>query len=273
MSRPHTNTPRNRKSASKSPPPNRREYVQALQRGFAVIKAFSATAPSLTMAEVAQRAGLARTVARRYLFTLAELGCIQEHDGRFTLTPKVLDLGFTYLSTMSVATIAQPTMERVVADLHESCSLSVLDGHEIVYVARVAAKRIMSINLVVGSRLPAHATSMGKILLAHLPAKQLDAFLGGELERRSPKTMCDPDQLRAALDQARCQGWALADEESEEGIRSVAAPVWEHGGRVAAAINVSAHASRVSKAELCEHHLPILLDAARAISRAMGGSR
>ena len=113
---------------------------------------------------------------------------------------------------------------------------------------------------------------MGKILLAHLPAKQLEAFLGGELERRSPKTMCAPDQLRAALAQARSQGWALADEESEEGIRAVAAPVWEHGGRVVAAINVSAHASRVSKAELSEHHLPVLLDAARTISRAMGGS-
>src|SRR5262249_27900578 len=126
-----------------------REFVQALDRGFAVIKAFSATSPSLTMAEVAERTGLARAVARRYLLTLGELHCVRQHDGRFMLTPRVLDLGFAYLSTMNVASLAQPTMESVTSLLGESCSLSVLDGRDIVYLARVPAKRIMSISLVV----------------------------------------------------------------------------------------------------------------------------
>lgn len=251
---------------------NGREFVQALQRGFAVIKAFSGESP-LSMADVAQRTGLARAVARRYLFTLAELGCVQERDGRYTLTPKVLDLGFTYLSTMSVANVAQPVMERVVAELHESCSVSVLDGAEIVYVARVPAKRIMSVNLVVGARLPAHATSMGKVLLAHLSPKELDTFFAqAALAQLTGKTLSDEAALRHALIEVRQRGWALADQESEEGIRSVAAPIWERGNKLAAAINVSAHASRVSRAEICRHHLPILLDAASAISRSLGAT-
>lgn len=261
---------------SSTPDPERtsgREYVQAVQRGFAVIKAFSAENPSLSMADVAQRTGLARAVARRYLFTLAELGCVMEREGRFTLTPKVLDLGFTYLSTMSVASIAQPLMEKAVAELHESCSLSVLDGREVVYVGRVPAKRIMSVNLVVGSRLPAHATSMGKVLLAYLPPEELDRFFDGHpLTKLSSRTVCDEGALRQVLAEVRQRGWALAEQESEDGIRSVAAPIWERGGKVAAAMNISAHASRVSRAEICRRHLPILLEATRVISIALGAA-
>jgi IclR family pca regulon transcriptional regulator len=253
--------------------PRDREFVQALERGFAVIKAFSGESPSLTITAVSKRTGLTRAVARRYLFTLSELGCVKENDGQFTLTPKVLDLGFTYLSTMSVADLAQPYMEQVVAELHESCSLSVLDGREVVYVGRVPAKRIMSVNLVVGSRLPAHATSMGKVLLAHATARELDAFFAGPaLAPMTKKTMCAEAELRQALADIRVCGWALADQESEEGIRSVAAPVFTRGQRVVAAINVSAHASRVSKVQLCRDYLPVLVDAARAVSRSLGAT-
>jgi IclR family pca regulon transcriptional regulator len=224
------------------------------------------------MADVAERTGLARAVARRYLLTLSELQCVQQHEGRFMLTPRVLDLGFAYLSTMNVGTLAQPTMEAVTDKLGESCSLSVLDGREIVYIARVPAKRIMSINLVVGSRLPAHATSMGKVLLAYLPPHDVDAFFAGPpLQSYTKRTICDEPGLRKALAKVRENGWALSEGEVEEGIRSVAAPLWDHSGRVSAAINVSAHTSRVSKAEFLRHHLPVLVDAAHKISKSLSG--
>lgn len=248
----------------------RREFVQALERGFAVIKAFSGASPSLSMAEVAERSGLARAVARRYLLTLRELQCVQEHEGRFRLTPRVLDLGFAYLSTASVATLAQQTMEAVRDQLGESCSLSVLDGREIVYIGRAPAKRIMSINLGIGSRLPAHATSMGKVLLAYLPAPELDAFFAGHvLEAHTKRTIVREPVLRAELVRVKEQGWAQADGEIEIGLRSLAAPIWDHNGRVCAAINISAHASRVQNAEFLRHHLPVLLDAARNVSKLL----
>jgi IclR family transcriptional regulator, pca regulon regulatory protein len=250
-----------------------REHVQALERGFAVIKAFSAEAPALTIAELASRTGLTRAAARRYLLTLQKLGCVLQTGVTFALTPRVLDLGFAYLSTMSLATVAEPWMENVVETLHESCSVSVLDGHDIVYVARVPAKRIMSINLVVGSRLPAHATSMGKVLLAHLPEHELDGWLqSASLRPLTKRTIADEATLRRVLRDVREQGWAMADGESEEGVRSVAAPLRDRAGLVKAAINVSAHASRVSVQDLKRRHLPVLLEAARSISSSFGAS-
>ncbi len=251
-----------------------REYVQGLQRGFDVIKAFSAATPSLTIAAVSERTGLTRAVARRYLLTLLELGYVVQRGQQFSLTPRVLDLGYTYLSTMSVATLAQPHMERVVEALHESCSLSVLDGGDVVYIARTPAKRIMSINLVVGSRLPAHCTSMGKVLLAALPPDKLTAFFArGPLVRMSEKTICDEAALRKHLADIRHRGWAFSDGESELGVRTVAAPLVDSSGQVHAAINVSGHASRVSMKDLRRVYLPVLLEAATAISAQLGGVR
>jgi IclR family transcriptional regulator, pca regulon regulatory protein len=250
-----------------------REFVQGLQRGFAVIKAFGPGARTLTIAEVALKTALTRAVARRYLLTLETLGCVIQQGSKFALTPKVLDLGYTYLSTIDVAGFAQPLMEKVVETLHESCSLSVLDGDEIVYVARVPAKRIMSINLVVGSRLPAHATSMGKVLLADLPPTALDAFFAGSpLHRLTKRTICNEAAFRKALQQIRKQEWAFADQESEDGVRTVAVPVFDRSHRVAAAMNVSGHAARVSMKELRSHYLPVLQEAAQQASRLLGAS-
>ena len=251
-----------------------KEYVQGLQRGFAVVKAFSADGGRrLTVADVAGRTGLTRAVARRYLLTLQELGYVV-HDGtHFTLTPRILDLGFTYLATVDVANIAQPYMERIVHTLRESCSIAVLDGRDAVYVARVAAKRIMSINLVVGSRLPAHATSMGKVLLAHLPPAQLDEFFAAApLRRLTSRTIVDETALRHALEQVRARGWAFADQESEDGVRTVAVPLFDRNMRVEAAMNVSGHASRVPMKELRSRYLPVLMEAATEISRALGAN-
>jgi IclR family pca regulon transcriptional regulator len=250
-----------------------REFVQGLQRGFAVIKAFSAERPRLTVAEVAARTDLTRAVARRYLLTLRELGYVVQDGTLFALTPRILDLGFTYLATIDVASIAQPHMEKVVHTLRESCSVAVLDGHDAVYVARVAAKRIMSINLVVGSRLPAHATSMGKVLLAYLPPAQLDEyFRTAALQPLTGRTITDEATLRRALQQIRERGWAFADQESEDGVRTVAVPLFDRNNEVHAAMNVSGHASRVSMKELKSRYLPILAEAAAEISRALGAN-
>ena|SRR5579864_7573552 len=250
--------------------PNR-EFVKGVQRGFAVIKAFSADSHALTIAEVSVRTGLTRAVARRYLLTLDALGCVVQNGSHFKLTPRLLDLGFTYLSTLDVANFAQPFMERVVEKLHESCSVSVLDGADCVYVARVPAKRIMSINLVVGSRLPVHATSMGKVLLAGLsPSELAGYFASATLHRLTKRTICDETTLRRAVREVRERGWAFADQESEDGVRTVAAPIVDRSQQVVAAINVSGHAARVSMKELRRHYLPVVLDAARQISRALG---
>jgi IclR family pca regulon transcriptional regulator len=248
-----------------------REFVQGLERGFAVIRAFSSEAPTLTIAQVADRTGLTRAVARRYLLTLQTLGYVMQEANRFSLTPRMLDLGFTYLSTLDVASVAPPFMERVTEALHESCSVCVLDGDEIVYVARRAAKRIMSINLALGSRLPAHATPMGKVMLAHLPPPELDAyFKAATLTRLTETTIVKPAELKKALAEVRVQGWAIADEETELGVRSIAAPIVDRAGEVHAALNVAGHAARVSLHQLKRTYLPVVLEAAHDISRALG---
>jgi IclR family pca regulon transcriptional regulator len=248
-----------------------REFVQGLERGFAVIRTFSSESPNLTISQVAERSGLTRAVARRYLLTLQTLGYVTQQGHRFSLTPRLLDLGYTYLSTLDVASVAPPFMERVTEALHESCSVCVLDGDEIVYVARRAAKRIMSINLAVGSRLPAHATSMGKVMLAHLPPAELDAyFKAANLTRLTETTIVKPAELRRALAEVRDQGWAIADEETERGVRSVSAPIVDRSGEVHAALNVAGHAARVSLHQLKKTYLPVVLEAARGISQALG---
>jgi IclR family pca regulon transcriptional regulator len=251
-----------------------RHFVQGVQRAFAVMKTFSEESPEQTITHVAARTGLARAVARRYLFTLMALEYVEQKGPYFSLTPKVLDLGFTYLSTMSVATIGRPHMERVADALRESCSMSVLDGRDIVYIARVAAKRLFGSNISVGSRLPAHCTSMGKVFLAHKTAAELDAFFAaGPLRPMTPRSICSPSRLREVLTEVRARGWAWNDGESEEGIRGVAAPIIDRTGNVLAAINVAGMASRVSLKELRGRHLGVLLRAATDISRAFGAGQ
>lgn len=248
-----------------------KEFVQGLERGFAVIRAFSPEAPSLTIAQVSERAGFSRAVARRYLLTLQTLGYVMQTGDHFNLTPRLLDLGFTYLSTLDLTTVVPPFMEQVTATLHESCSVSVLDGSEVVYVVRRPAKRIMSINLAVGSRLPAHATSLGKVLLAHLPADDLDRyFQTTDLVKLTDHTIIEEVKLRAVLAEVLELGWAIADEETEKGVRSVAAPIFDRDGLVNAALNVAGHAARVSLGQLRQEYLPVVVEAANEISRALG---
>lgn len=250
------------------------DHVRSLERGLAVLRAFSQDSPALTLAEVARRTGLTRATARRLLLTLERLGYVRSADRDFMLTPKVLDLGYSYLSSLNLAALAQPDMEALVARTHESSSAAVLDGAEIVYVARVPTRQIMRISLGVGSRLPAFATAMGRVLLADLPAARLHCTLAAsELCALTPRTRTDPAELAEELGRVRQQGWALVDQELEIGLRSVAAPLRDSAGRVVAALNVSAHAGRVSLEELRDDLLPILLEAANRISTRLSQQR
>jgi IclR family pca regulon transcriptional regulator len=251
------------------------EYVQGVERGFAVIKAFSADAPSLTIAQVAARTNLTRAVARRYLMTLERLGYVSHDNGLFFPTPRLLDLGYAYLGTLTVADIAQPFLDKTLRQLTnaESSSLAVLDGHDCIYVARAATKRIISSNLSVGSRLAAHATALGKVLVAYLPPGELDRYFHtAPLARLTSRTICDKAKLRRSLRKVREQGWAFADEEFVVGRRTIAAPVFDRTGQVPAAVNVAAAVALVSTREMLEGHLPILLDCARQISGALGAN-
>jgi IclR family pca regulon transcriptional regulator len=244
----------------------RTDFVQSLDRGLAVIRCFSSEHPSLTLSEVAERTGLTRAAARRFLLTLQELGYVGSTGRQFSLRPRVLALGYAYLSSFSVAQIAQPHLEDLTEELHESCSVSVLDGDDLVYVARASANRIMTIALTVGTRLPPYPTSMGRVLLAHLPAAELDAYLSrAELRKLTERTVVDPAELRAILATVRSQGWAAVDQELEAGVRSIAVPIQDGSGKVVAAINASAHAARVPMRTLEKEFLPRLLDSARQI--------
>ncbi len=241
-------------------------FVQSLERGLAVIRAFGADAPSPTLSEVARATGLTRAATRRFLLTLGDLGYVRTDGRRFELTARVLELGYAFLSSISLPEVAEPHLERLVAEVHESSSVSVLDGDDIVYVARVPTSRIMRVSINVGTRFPAYATSMGRVMLAGMPPGELDDFLARvELRRLSSRTITSESALRAELDRVREQGWALVDQELEDGLRSVAAPIRDRDGAVVAAVNLSAHASRTSAQAVRRGLLPPLLATAARI--------
>ena len=217
------------------------DFVQSFARGLAVIRAFDAVHPELSLAEVARRAEVPRAAARRFLRTLEVLGYVHSDGRTFRLTPRVLELGFAYLSALTLPEIAQPHLERLSHELDESVSAAVLDGSEIVYVARVATRRIMSVGITIGTRFLAAQTSMGRVLLA----------------------ASDPGE--GSPDAA----WALVDQELEPGLRAIAAPVRDRTGGVVAAVNVSTSAARTSVEHLREVYLPALLRTTAAIEREL----
>ena len=243
-----------------------RDYVQSLSRGLTVLQAFNAERPAMTLADMSRATGLTRATVRRLLLTLVSLGYVCTDGRTFELTPRVLDLGFAYVSSLQLPDIAQPFMEALSDRVHESVSASVLDGTQIVYVARVNTQRIMGISLAIGSRLPAAWTSMGRVLLAGLSDDQLERFLDGlVIAELTTHSITDIDMLRSEVHAVRSQGYALVDQELEEGIRSVAAPLRDRRGRTLAAINVGTHAARVTLKELRGVILPALLETARSI--------
>jgi IclR family transcriptional regulator, pca regulon regulatory protein len=242
------------------PPARNSDFVQSLDRGLAVIRAFGPDRERLSLSEVAQATGLTRAAARRFLLTLVSLGYARSDGREFSLRPRVLELGYAYLSGLSLPDVAAPHMEELVARLHESSSISVLDGQHVVYVVRVPTKRIMTVAISVGTRFPAYATSMGRVLLAGLPEDELERYLAeASLTALTGRTVTDPARLRELLAEVAEQGYAIVDQELEEGLRAVAAPIRGAADVGSAAINVSAHASRVSMAALREEILPALL--------------
>lgn len=247
------------------------DYVQSLDRGLSVIRAFDASRPELALSDVARETGLTRATARRFLLTLVRLGYVRQDGNRFSLRPRVLELGYSYLSALSLPELAQPHMETLVAQVNESSSIAVLDDTEIVYVVRVPTSRIMSITITVGTRLPAYPTSMGRVLLAALEPEALEERLARmEIRLLTPSTVTDVERLRRQLDRVRAQGWAAVDQELEQGVRSVAVPIRDATGAVSAALNVSVHASRMTMPTLRKQVVPQLLQTAGAIEGELG---
>jgi len=242
------------------------DFVQSLDRGLAVIRAFGPDRERLSLSEVARVTGLTRAAARRFLLTLVQLGYVRNDGREFSLRPRVLELGYAYLSGLALPEVAAPHLEELVARLHESSSISVLDGHQIVYVARVPTKRIMTVAISVGTRFPAYATSMGRVLLAALPDEEFERYLAeATFERLTSRTVTNPARLRTIVREVAGQGYAIVDQELEEGLRAVAAPIRGAADVGTAAINVSVHASRVSMVAMRGRILPALLETARQI--------
>src|SRR5215470_4748738 len=242
------------------------DFVQSLDRGLAVIRAFGPDRERLSLSEVARETGLTRAAARRFLLTLVKLGYVRSEGREFSLRPRVLELGYAYLSGLALPEVAQPHLEELSTKLHESSSISVLDGHYIVYVARVATKRIMTVAISVGTRFPAYAASMGRVLLAGLSEEELDKYLAeATFEAFTPRTVTDPARLREIVREVGRDGYSIVDQELEDGLRAIAVPIHDSSGAVTAAINVSAHANRHSPQTMRAELLPALLETAAHI--------
>ena len=245
------------------------ETVQSLVKGLAVIKAFSQQRPAMTLSEVASVTGFTRAATRRFLLTLVSEGYAKQEGKLFSLTAKVLDLGFSYLSTLDIWHNAKSLMTALVEQLNESCSAAVLDGFDVVYVARVATtKRIMSITLTVGTRLPAFATSMGRILLANMTPSALDEFLEHcHIEAFTQYTITDKTKLIAEITKVKQQGYSLVEQELEIGLTSISVPIHNGEGEVIAALNVSTHMSQTARQQIFEVILPTLQQCAHQVER------
>lgn len=250
--------------------PGDRDYVGALASGLDVLQAFDAEHRRMTLSEVAVRTDMDRAKARRFLLTLHALGFVKRTGRQFELTPRVLQLGYAYQSSSQYRAVIQQYMEDITAELGESSSLAVLDGEDVVYVVRSAARhRLMAITLSVGARLPAAYTSMGRVLLAQLPDSELESFLETvTLERFTDSSVVDKDLLRAQIDLARQQGYSVVDQELDLGLRSVAVPAFSGSGELLGALNLSTNAARVDMATLKTVYLPRLQQAADAVKRA-----
>ena len=247
-----------------------RDHVQSLERGLTLLLAFDAEHPEPTLAELAQLTGFSRPAVRRFLITLERLGYVRSAGGRWSLTPRVLAIGQHYTETQRIIELAQPHLLQLAEQTHESASLAALDAGEVVYIARVPVRRIMSINVSVGTRVPAHATSMGRVLLAWAPDDLVGDVLGRPMREATPNTVTDPGRLRETLAQVRRQGYAIVSEELEDGLLSASAPVRDRSGAVVAALASSTSTGRSTVAALRRDVVPLLIETADAISAELG---
>ncbi|GHD06719.1 IclR family transcriptional regulator domain-containing protein [Zhihengliuella salsuginis] len=264
-------------------------YVQSLERGLEVIRAFDAEHPSMTLTDVARVTGLTRATARRFLLTLTDLGYVRTDGKHFELTARVLRLGYAFVSSHDLPQLAEPVLEELSAAVGESASASVLDGDQVVYIARVHTRRIMRVGISVGTRFPAYATSMGRVLLAFSGDPHGAGGRGGEddvvarltagggLAALTENTITAPDELRAELERVREQGWCLVDQELERGLSSLAVPVRGPGGRVVAALNVSMSVGGPGAGDTARERaatlLPQLEEAAAQVEEALALQR
>jgi IclR family transcriptional regulator, pca regulon regulatory protein len=246
------------------------ESVRSFERGLRVIRSFGAQGSQLTLSDVARATDLNRATARRLLLTLEDLGYARRVGDRFSLTPKVLDLGYAYLSSLEVPELALPYLEQLSHEVHEAASIGVLDGTEVVYVARVPSNRVMTVSIGLGTRFPAYRTSLGRALLAARPDEEITAIWeASDRSDPTPRTVQHLENLLDLLRAVRTRGFALVDQELELGVRSIAAPLHDAGGRTVAAINISTHSSRTSKAALKQRFVPALLRTAREIDHVL----
>jgi IclR family pca regulon transcriptional regulator len=259
--------PGDSEDAANEAAPSDPSFMMSLARGLSVLQAFSDQRRSLTIAQISHKTGIPRASVRRCLHTLIQLGYAEADGNNFTLKPKVLTLGYSYLSSTPLTVSAHPYLNHISRTLNESCSLAVLQDDEVLYVGRSATSRIMSVSLTTGSRLPAYCTSLGRVMLAHLEPGELEGYLERvPLKAMTDKTVVSQARLKEILAEVRQQGYAMVEEELEIGLRSIAVPVRGASGRVLAALNVGAHAARVSKRKMSEEFLPVLLKGAQELS-------
>ena len=246
------------------------DFVQSLARGLSVLRVFNDAEPRLSLAAVAARAGLSRAAARRLVLTLNHLGFVRADGREFTLTPRVLELGFGFLGSLRLSDVAQPLMEDLSHQIGESCSMAVLDGHSIVYVARIPVRKVMTVSLGVGARLPAFCTSMGRSLLSGLSETQLEAWLQTcQPVVYTPHTVIDRQHLSHLVAEVRDQGFAYVEQELELGLCSVAVPLRNRQGQVAAALNVGMRFGDDARRRALDHVVPALRETAAALERCI----
>lgn len=253
--------------------PGAKDRITSIERGFAVLLAFDAERRNPSLIEIAKATDLSRPAVRRILLTLQHLGYVEPAGGsHWRLTPRVLTIGQHYSTSSALVSISEPHMGRLVEETQESASLSALDGNEVVYLARVPARRVLNVTAAAGTRVSAHATSMGRVLLAAAPPEVVDQYLVDPgLRPLTPHTITDPEQFRAALERTRTQGWALVSEERERGLIAVSAPIRDHTGHVVAALSSSSSTGRTSPGHVERHVVPVLTRIAKEISTELGG--
>lgn len=247
-----------------------RDYVNALARGLEVIKVFTRYTPKMTLSEIAQATGMTRATVRRFLLTLAHEGYVDISGRHFSLRPKILELGFSALSSMDLWDVVQPVINDLSQKLHESCFAAVLDGESVIYVARATPNRRVNVGISIGSRIPAHCVSTGRVLLAALPEEDLHRYVETiTLTRFTPNTTMSKVQLRSALDEVRRQGWSIVDQEMEVGLRSLSVPVRDGSDQIVAALNVCCPSTRISLEDMKTRILAVTLEASRNITMAL----